>query len=78
MKNTAIHDTIETMNNTLSVAMIDSCEYILLSDRLTHKGNCKFCRERNIKILDSILKANLERERSYNQFNHDGRDIGFR
>lgn len=36
----------------LELYVIDSCEYIGLiymgpSDKLTHKGNCRFCKERN-------------------------------
>lgn len=36
----------------LEIYIIDSCEYIgrvkgSNSDKLTHKGNCKFCAERN-------------------------------
>ena len=29
------------------VIVIDSCEYLLGTDVLTHKGNCRFCKERN-------------------------------
>ena len=37
----------------LSIVEIDGCEYIVCNDRnnsgitITHKGNCKFCVERN-------------------------------
>ncbi len=34
----------------LSVVVIDSCEYLYRdggNNMLTHKGNCKFCKERN-------------------------------
>jgi len=24
----------------------DSCEYVKISEGITHKGNCKFCKER--------------------------------
>lgn len=42
-------------NVTYTVVVIDSCEYIIGTDNsaynggffLTHKGNCKFCAERN-------------------------------
>ena len=38
----------------MQLYIIDSCEYIGLvygfsSDKLTHKGNCKFCAERSKK-----------------------------
>lgn len=39
--------------------IIDSCEYITGYNRLTHKGNCRFCTERNKRMIreqvDSIL-----------------------
>lgn len=43
---------IEINDHTVTVFDIDSCEYIgriygSNSDFLTHKGNCKYCRERN-------------------------------
>lgn len=37
----------------LKVAEIDSCEYIILDfykmGGLTHKGNCRYCKERSVK-----------------------------
>lgn len=36
----------------ISVMVIDSCEYVFINSdtrSLTHKGNCKFCAERNKK-----------------------------
>lgn len=39
--------------------IIDSCEYIRGVDKLAHKGNCRFCIERNKRMIreqvDSIL-----------------------
>lgn len=39
--------------------IIDSCEYIRGVDKLAHKGNCRFCIERNKKLIreqvDSVL-----------------------
>lgn len=39
--------------------VIDSCEYIRGIDKLAHKGNCRFCAERNKRMVreqvDSIL-----------------------
>lgn len=29
------------------IVIIDSCEYLLNRDMLAHKGNCRFCKERN-------------------------------
>jgi len=42
----------EIHGSKLQIYVIDSCEYIGLvygqnSDKLTHKGNCKFCIERS-------------------------------
>lgn len=44
-----------TINNrTITVFVIDSCEYIGViyggsGDMITHKGNCKFCKQRSLK-----------------------------
>lgn len=44
---------------TFKVIRIDSCEYIQYWEGLAHKGNCRFCAERNRRIIreqvDSIL-----------------------
>lgn len=29
------------------VVTVDSCEYIFLNNWFAHKGNCKFCKNRN-------------------------------
>lgn len=43
----------------LRVIRIDSCEYIQYSYGFAHKGNCRFCAERNRRMIreqvDSIL-----------------------
>ena len=39
--------TIDKMN--YGIVIIDSCEYIIYGRKLTHKGNCKYCIERNKK-----------------------------
>lgn len=36
--------------------IIDSCEYIRGVDRLAHKGNCKFCKERRQKELEKLIE----------------------
>ena len=41
-----ITDTVKVYN--VQYLVIDSCEYIR-ADGITHKGNCKFCKERNNK-----------------------------
>lgn len=55
---------------TYNVVEIDSCEYLvkhtLFTDEhgikrdiisITHKGNCKYCRERNRQMIKDILTA---------------------
>ena len=38
---------IGTDGRSYEVIVIDSCEYIKRFSRLAHKGNCRFCKERN-------------------------------
>ena len=44
---------------TYEVLVIDSCEYFRSTYILAHKGNCRFCIERNKKLIreqvDSVL-----------------------
>jgi hypothetical protein len=44
---------------TYEVLVIDSCEYFRSAYILAHKGNCRFCTERNKRMIreqvDSIL-----------------------
>jgi hypothetical protein len=53
-ENAEIKKTDYTVNGSgLYIYIIDSCEYLGLvygfnSDKLTHKGNCKFCKARNL------------------------------
>lgn len=46
-----------------SITIIDSCEYIINSnaygDVVVHKGNCKFCMERNKKMMKEQVDAAL-------------------
>ena len=34
---------------------IDSCEYIAWAGGITHKGNCRFCKERRQKELEELV-----------------------
>ena len=47
------------LNNPKISTIIDSCEYINWGYGLAHKGNCRFCAERNKRMVreqvDSIL-----------------------
>ena len=36
--------------------IIDSCEYIRGKDKLAHKGNCRFCKERRQKELEELQR----------------------
>lgn len=39
--------TVDERSNGVAVLEIDSCEYIRLwGEAITHKANCKFCKER--------------------------------
>lgn len=44
---------------TYEVSVIDSCEYFVNCYYMVHKGNCRFCTERNKRMIreqvDSIL-----------------------
>lgn len=41
-------DSVVYIGNGISIAVIDSCEYLYRQDRfLSHKGNCRFCKERS-------------------------------
>ena len=35
----------------ISILVIDSCEYVYYEGRITHKGNCKYCRQRMVDLL---------------------------
>ena len=35
--------------------IIDSCEYIRGANKLAHKGNCRFCKERRQKELEELV-----------------------
>lgn len=43
------------------VIEIDSCEYIRGSNRLAHKGNCRFCKERRQKELKELVEQLKEK-----------------
>ena len=38
---------IGTDGRSYDVIVIDSCEYVTRFHNLAHKGNCRFCKERN-------------------------------
>lgn len=47
-------------NYTYEVTVIDSCEYICTSYyKLAHKGNCKYCLERNKKMVKEQIDTAL-------------------
>ena len=44
---------------TYGVTVIDSCEYYHGTYMLTHKGNCRFCAERNKKMIKEQIDTAL-------------------
>ena len=45
----------KTKGGVYSTIIIDSCEYIRGSDKLVHKGNCRFCKECRQKELEKLV-----------------------
>lgn len=45
----------------MKTVVIDSCEYISGYNRLAHKGNCRFCKERRQKELEEFMKQTKEK-----------------
>ena len=41
--------------------IIDSCEYIRGANKLAHKGNCKFCKERRQKEMKELVEQLKEK-----------------
>ena len=41
--------------------IIDSCEYIRGLDKLAHKGNCRFCKERRQKEMKELVEQLKEK-----------------
>ena len=65
-KQKEVRQVTSNYNTTYNVVEIDSCEYLVNhSDTyygydvisITHKGNCKYCRERNRQTIKDILTA---------------------
>ena len=54
-----------TTSDGKEVCVIDSCEYITYSNghgqHYTHKGNCRFCKERRQKELKDIVEQLKEK-----------------
>lgn len=44
---------------TYGVSVIDSCEYFVTYYYMVHKGNCKFCAERNKKMIKEQVDTAL-------------------
>jgi len=43
------------------IQVLDSCEYICWDCRMTHKGNCRFCKERRQKELKELVEQLKEK-----------------
>lgn len=44
---------------TYGVSVIDSCEYFVAYHYMVHKGNCRFCAERNRKMIKAQIDTAL-------------------
>ena len=44
---------------TYEVSVIDSCEYFVNCYYMVHKGNCKYCLERNRKMIKEQIDTAL-------------------
>lgn len=44
---------------TYRVSVIDSCEYFVALNYMVHKGNCRFCAERNRKMIKAQIDTAL-------------------
>jgi hypothetical protein len=45
-----------TLTTAFQTVMIDSCEYIIGSQKIAHKGNCKYCAKRHKKEQEELIK----------------------
>lgn len=54
-----------SVRDPIRIIEVDSCEYLLLivSDKwkFTHKGNCRFCEEKNKQIVKDAVKEVFEK-----------------
>ena len=48
------YDTSKSLS--METVVIDNCEYIDAYNRLAHKGNCRFCKERREQELKELVK----------------------
>ena len=53
------YDTSKSIS--FNTIVIDSCEYIDGYNRLAHKGNCRFCKERRGKELKELVEQIKEK-----------------
>ena len=51
----------KTLGIAYGTIIIDSCEYIRGMDKLAHKGNCRFCKERRQKELEELVSRLKEK-----------------
>ena len=45
----------QTTTQDVGVFEYDSCEYITIYSGVSHKGNCRFCKERRQKELEELV-----------------------
>ena len=57
------HSSTMTLNPRLEI--IDSCEYLFYDRGVTHKGNCKFCKERRQKEFYKMVDVLFNTEEQW-------------
>lgn len=55
-------------NSNIYTYELDSCEYIgkifgSSNDKITHKGNCKYCQQRQAILIESIIRKILAEQK---------------
>ena len=50
-------DSLQRSSYSYATVTYDSCEYVIgnFTERMAHKGNCRFCKERRQKELEELI-----------------------
>ena len=50
-------DSLQRSSHSYATVTYDSCEYVIgnFTERMAHKGNCRFCKERKQKELEELV-----------------------
>ena len=53
----------QDVSSVYNICVIDSCEYVVISgfSYPTHKGNCRFCKERRQRELEELVEQLKEK-----------------